>query len=107
MRASMALDGAHQVALHDLRMVDVELELQVVGPDLVHDGEALPGPVDEEPWNVAAVDRLQQEFDPGRLQRLRRDRRFATSVRRAALASTPFGRMPARQLTRGQSRAFA
>ncbi len=63
----------HQVALHDLRMVDVELQLQVVGADLVDDRHALPGPVDEEARHVAAVDRLQQQFDPGRLQRFRRD----------------------------------
>ena len=61
----LGLDGAGEIALHHLRMVDVVLELDIVGAGRGDDVQPRARAVDEESWNVAGVDRLQQQADPG------------------------------------------
>src|SRR5215218_8371578 len=58
-------EGVDEIALHDLRVVEVVLEVEVVRADLVHDLGRLRRPVEIEARDVAGVDRLDQEPDPG------------------------------------------
>src|SRR5271165_72151 len=63
--AKLRLDGAGEIALHHLRMVDIVLQLQVVGTHGCDDLQRRAGAIHEEPRHVAAVDRLQQQPDAG------------------------------------------
>jgi len=65
----MRLDGAREIALHDLHMIDVVLNEDVVGADLVNDRGGIGSAVEIEAGNVARIDRLDQQLDAGRLQR--------------------------------------
>ena len=62
------LDGARQVPLHDLHVVDIVLDIEVFGTDAVEDAERLLRVGEEEARNVARVDRLDQQPDPGLFQ---------------------------------------
>ena len=60
----MGVDGARQVPLHDLHVVDVVLELEVVGSYSLDNLHRLRGAGQEEARDVLRVDRLDQERDP-------------------------------------------
>src|SRR5271166_4022314 len=64
----LGLDGAGEIALHHLRMVDVVLELDIGRTGRCDDGQRRTRAVYEEFWNVAGVDGLQQQADFGSLE---------------------------------------
>jgi hypothetical protein len=57
-----------QVALHDLRVVQVHLHAKVGCARFLADGVRFGLRVEEVPWNVARVDRLDQRDDAGALE---------------------------------------
>jgi len=57
--------------------------------------------INEEPGNVAAIHRLQQQFDFSSFEFGCGVAQVSTSVSRAASALTSAGKIPERQLTRG------
>jgi type 1 glutamine amidotransferase len=61
-------DRRGDVPLHDLHVVDVVLQLQVVRSDRVDDLDCLRGPAQEESRKITGVDRLDEQPDAGRLQ---------------------------------------
>src|SRR5690606_6270033 len=75
-------DRSRDVTVHDLPVVDVELQPEVRLPDLVNDRPRLAGVVQKIAWNVARVDRLYDHLHP---ELLRHTRRFSQvrDVRRA------------------------
>ena len=61
----MVLDGGLvEVALHYLHVVDVVLQAEVVGADLLEDRERVPGLAQVEAGDVSGVDRLSDELYP-------------------------------------------
>ena len=58
-------EGRHQVAFHDLHVVEIVLQGEVVRADLVHELDRLRGAVEVEAGDVAGVDRLDHQPDPG------------------------------------------
>ena len=63
--AEVALDRRRQITFHDLHVVDVVLQKQIVRADVVDDVERLLRAVEEEAWNVPRVARLDQQPDAG------------------------------------------
>ena len=55
-----------QIALHDLHMIEVELELQVRPPDPLDDAQGLAGVVQEIARDVACIDRLDDRGEARR-----------------------------------------
>src|SRR5260221_13694651 len=55
-----------EIALHDLAMIEVELQLDVVAADAVEDGERVARRVEGIAGDVARIDRLDQQRDAGR-----------------------------------------
>ena len=64
----VALDRVHEIALHDLRMVDVVLQLEILCSDRGEDGEPDARTIDEESGDIVTVDRLQEKADLRGLQ---------------------------------------
>jgi len=56
--------GTGEIPLHDLHVIDVVLEMQVVRAHPLHDAERLFRAGQEETGDVARVDRLDQQFYP-------------------------------------------
>src|SRR5713226_1489493 len=63
--AGESADLGGEVALHDLDMVEVELELQVGPADALDDPHRLAGVIEEIAGNVAGVDRLDDGGEAG------------------------------------------
>ena len=61
-------DGIAQFTFHALCVVDVVLDEQIVGTDLIDDFKRLRRPTQEETRDVVGIDRLDQQFDPGGFQ---------------------------------------
>src|SRR5579859_3384076 len=59
-------DRAGEIALHHLHMVNVVLQAKVLAPDRADDLERLRAAADVESGDVAGVDRLEEEANPGR-----------------------------------------
>src|SRR5712692_11362458 len=55
------MDG--EITLHDLAVIEVELQFDVVAADAVEDGERLGGGVEEIAGDIARIDRLDQQGD--------------------------------------------
>jgi len=64
-QVEVLLDRAGEVALHDLHVVDVVLQTEVGGADLLDDVTGLGGAGDDEAWDVAGVDGLDQQREVG------------------------------------------
>ena len=80
------LEGGDEIALRELRVVEVVLELEIVGADLVDDLDGLRRPAQVEARDVEGVDRLDQESNTRPLaSSARRSARFSTQ-RRGGLA---------------------
>ena len=62
------LDGAGEIPLHDLHVVDIVLEVEVFRAHAVNDPKRLLRCVEEEARYVARVDGFDQQLDPGLLQ---------------------------------------
>ena len=58
-------EGRHEVALHDLHVVEIVLQEEIVRADLVHDLDRLGRPAEIEARDVAGVDRLDHQPDAG------------------------------------------
>jgi len=58
------LQGARNVALHHLHVVDVVLHEQIARAYVRNELKRLRGLVEEEAWNIDRVDRLDQKLDP-------------------------------------------
>src|SRR5690242_5070343 len=83
----LLLDRADEIALHDLGVVEVVLQPEVLRSSRCEDRQSDARAVDKEPRNVAAVDRLEEEADLRRLELLRGilqvlDQHAAGSLRR-------------------------
>src|ERR1700737_2142197 len=63
------LDGGDEVSLHHLHVVDVVLKVDVFAPSLRDEVERLLGVAEEEAWDVARVDGLDEELDSLRAER--------------------------------------
>src|SRR3982075_1606372 len=68
----MFLQRSRDIALHPLHVVDVVLNEETVGPDMVDDLNRLLRPVQEKAGNIERVDRLDQQANPFPRQRGRR-----------------------------------
>src|SRR5262245_18385074 len=60
----MLLQGARDFAFHDLHVVDVVLDEDIVRADIGYDLRRLFGAVEEEAGDIDGVDRFDQEPDP-------------------------------------------
>ena len=88
--AEVGLDGAGEIPLHDLHVVDVVLQKRLSEPTRVDDRQRLPRRVQEEAGNVAGVDRLDQQLDAGVLRaRGAAKLRFSTKTFSSSRRSTP------------------
>ncbi len=93
----VALNGRRQIAFHDLHVIDVVLQEQIRGTDVGHDVQRLGRAVDEEPGNVARVDRFEEQPD-ARIVEARRGAAQVCNQRVAGPADLDAGR---RQSPRG------
>ena len=64
----LSLNGRDDVAFHDVRVVDVELERQIVGASLFDDLDGLLRGLKKESRNIARVERLDEQRDAVSLQ---------------------------------------
>ncbi|MCY1424549.1 hypothetical protein D9M71_402990 [compost metagenome] len=67
-RGEVGLDGTRQVTFHDLHVVDVVLQEQVVAAHFGLDFQGLLGGVQVEAGDVAGVDHFHDQLDPGGFQ---------------------------------------
>ena len=65
------LQGARNVALHHLHVVDVVLHEQIARAYVRDDLKRLFGPVQKKAGNIDRVDRLDQKLDPFPAERIR------------------------------------
>ena len=108
MRGEVRFDRAREIALHDLHVIDVVLQEEVVRADFVDDVERLLRAREIEAGNVARVDRLDQEPDAGVLQLQRGELQVRDERRRAARPGRRRrAQRPARQFTCLQPSAVA
>ena len=77
MRGEMFLQGARDVALHHLHVVDVVLHEQIARAYVRNELKRLRGPVQEEAGNIDRVDRLDQKLDPLPGERIRGEAQIA------------------------------
>src|SRR6476620_7558734 len=75
------LDRAREIAFHDLHMVDVVLQKEVVGTDFVDDLQRLPRARQVKTRNIAGIDRLDEQLDSGFLELQRRELEIADECR--------------------------
>ena len=63
-------ETAGEVALHHLHMIEIGLQIEIVGLDAAHDAHGLVAAVQKEARHVAGVDRLDQEPDAALARRV-------------------------------------
>jgi hypothetical protein len=64
----IGFDRAGDITLHDLHVVDVVLQIEIVGADFVENAERLFRRRQEEARNIARIDHLDLQLDPGIFQ---------------------------------------
>ena len=70
-------DRRCEIPFHDLHMVDVVLEVEIVRADRIDDVDRLLRAVQVEAGNVARITGLDQQRDPGALELRRREPQVA------------------------------
>ena len=98
-------EAAGEIALHHLHVVDVGLQMEIVGADPSHEPQGVVAAIEEKARHVAGVDRLDQELDA--LVASAAKARLATKVSSRIRRSVPGGATPARQLSRAQPSSSA
>ncbi len=89
------LDGTGEIPLHDLHVVDVILQIQIVRADLFDNPQRLFRIGQKESGNVTRIDRFDEQFDACRLQFLRRKGKISRQRRlRARRALLPAAQCP-------------
>ena len=102
------LHRRREFALHALHVVDVVLQPEVGLADFVEQGERLAAAGQVEAGNVVAVDRFDEQLDPGPLQfAVAAKRKLPTSVCLISFSAASFGAIPTRQLSLSQPSALA